>query len=113
MKQYINKDTVSEELEEEITNYINKHYHIKYDKTLEHGNTPLTTYDFEVIAKYFANWQKEQMMKDAVDAIVGEGNPGAPQFGGSIPIIENGDMILLPKSFKYGDKIKIVIIKED
>lgn len=40
-------------LEEEIANYINRHYHIKFDETLERGNDLLTTIDFEEIAKYF------------------------------------------------------------
>jgi len=41
------------DLDNEITDYINKHYHIRCDETLERGNDPLTTIDFEKIAKYF------------------------------------------------------------
>lgn len=41
------------DLDEEMLDYINKHYHIRYDETLEVGNDPLTTYDFEEIARYF------------------------------------------------------------
>ena len=41
------------DLEKEITDYINRHYHIRFDETLERGNNPLTTLDFEEIAKHF------------------------------------------------------------
>ena len=40
-------------LEEEITSYIKKHYHIRNDETLERGNDALTTYDFAEIARHF------------------------------------------------------------
>lgn len=51
---FINTLEVKEvNLEEEITDYINRHYHIRFDETLERGNDPLTTMDFEEIAKYF------------------------------------------------------------
>ena len=41
------------DLEEEITAYIERHFHIRYDETLEVGNDPLTTHDFEEIARHF------------------------------------------------------------
>lgn len=41
------------ELEKEMTAYIEQHFHIRYDETLEVGNDPLTTYDFEKIARHF------------------------------------------------------------
>lgn len=41
------------DLDEEITDYINRYYHIRFDETLERGNDPLTTIDFEEIVKYF------------------------------------------------------------
>ena len=51
---YINSLKVKEvDLDNEITDYINKHYHIRFDETLERGNDPLTTIDFEEIAKHF------------------------------------------------------------
>lgn len=43
------------DLEEEITAYIERHFHIRYDETLEVGNDPLTTHDFEEIARHFWN----------------------------------------------------------
>ena len=41
------------DLDEEIIAYIERHFHIRYDETLEVGNDPLTTTDFEEIARYF------------------------------------------------------------
>lgn len=41
------------DLDEEITAYIESHFHIRYDETLEVGNDPLTTADFEAIARHF------------------------------------------------------------
>lgn len=55
-------DTLQEEkvdLDKEITDYINKHFHIRNDETLENGNDPLTTYDFEEIAKHFYELGKQ------------------------------------------------------
>ena len=47
------EDKPSEELEKEITSFIESHYHIRDDETLENGNSPLTTYDLENIARHF------------------------------------------------------------
>lgn len=44
------------DLEKEMTAYIERHFHIRYDETLEVGNDPLTTHDFEEIARHFAEW---------------------------------------------------------
>lgn len=55
---YIDADLLKQEpqevdLEKEMTAYIERHFHIRYDETLEVGNDPLTTHDFEKIARYF------------------------------------------------------------
>ena len=44
------------DLEEEMTSYIERNFHIRYDETLEVGNESLTTFDFEKIARHFAEW---------------------------------------------------------
>jgi|GEM_PF-4047775 len=59
-----------------------------------------------------ANWQKEQMMKDAIGREVAEGSM-CPAIE-TLPVLTHTDMILLPKDkFKSGDKVKIIIIRED
>lgn len=59
-----------------------------------------------------AKWQKEQMMKDAIGREVAEGSM-CPAIE-TLPVLTHTDMILLPKDkFKSGDKVKIIIIKEE
>jgi len=41
------------DLEKEMTAYIERHFHVRYDETLENGNDPLTTFDFCEIARHF------------------------------------------------------------
>lgn len=89
----------SENLNEEIKKYF--------------ASVDLKEVSFADIARHFAQWQKEQMMKSTIDGTVGEGNPQYPQWGEHLPTIAYSDMMLLPKDFKFGDKIKIIVIKED
>lgn len=51
----------SEELEEEMKRFIDAHYHTRFDETLENGNDPLTVFDFEDIARHFAEWGAEHL----------------------------------------------------
>ena len=54
-----------------------------------------------------ANWQKQQMMKDAINGkVINSGNSG------SVLDTQYGVLYLNPSSFHYGDKVKVVIIKE-
>ena len=100
----------SEDLEEAANAYTNEHP----GTCLENDGGVIDDYDkpkCDFIAG--AQWQKEQMMKSAIDGTVGEGNPGYPQMGEHLPVIAYSDMMLLPKHFKFGDKIKIIVIRED
>ena len=58
---------------------------------------------FDDIARHFAEWQKQQMMKDAVEAEV-----MYPASSSTLQI-----RYKLPKNtkLKYGDKVKIIIVK--
>jgi hypothetical protein len=51
-----------------------------------------------------ADWQKEQMLKDAVEGVVEDWNP-EPHPEITIP--------LNPEEFTAGDKVKLIIVKED
>lgn len=74
-----------------------------------YANTHTEWYDSEGnpnVAPAFeagAKWQKEQMMKDAVDAeavyMTGEGTLFNPE--------------VLPDNIKPGDKVKVIIVKEE
>ena len=54
--------------------------------------------------EYGMKLQKEQMMKDAVDAVIGSAGFLSPLY------IENYDKV---KHYEFGDKVKLIIIKED
>lgn len=83
---------VSKDLEVELKNYLNSDGYI---------NT-LGISGYLLVARHFANWQKNKMMEDAVDGEVGYWN----QRGLSV----NMD---LPRTLEEDDKVKLIIIKED
>ena len=64
---------------------------------------------------YGIKWMEQQMMKDSVEYEyqVEEGGMSPFTVDGSIPVLTNTDMILLPKDkFKVGDKVKLIIVKK-
>ena len=85
----------SEDLNDEIKKFIEEYgYERGEDKLL-----------IAIVARHFAEWQKEQMMKDAVEGEIGYWN-------------QRGLSIRLDQSFEklgYGEdtKVKIIIVKED
>lgn len=68
--------------------------------------------EFMMYARHFAEWQKSQMLKDAyVESLIVE--DGRIELGGN-PLPCLNPIILLPyPQFKPGDKVRIIIIKED
>lgn len=89
------EEPISEDLLDEIHNRWEDDPHTKWPKC------PYK--DFKNIACHFANWQKEQIKKTAIEAYVDQ-----VEYPGStwIQLSEN------PKDLKDGDDIKIYIIKE-
>ena len=62
------------------------------------------TMNIKDVAKHFAQWQKEQMMKDAVEGRLGSTVTGSEQYVSAYAGYgEYG---------KDGDKVKLIIIKE-
>ena len=127
---------VCEGLDEEVTDFINKHYHIRNDETLEHGNEPLNTYDVTDIARHFAQWQKEQMMKSplvSVDCTASEELQRINYENGRKDMREQmlkeaveGEVVknwnntlkivsapIDKEKFNFGDNVRIVIVKEE
>ena len=87
------ESSINKNIEAEIKKYIK-----------ENGFDGLDTIEeVKYIAHYFANWQKEQIKKNAIEAYVDQ-----VEYPGStwIQLSEN------PKDLKDGDEIKIYIIKE-
>ena len=81
----------SEDLEEEI-NRVDDWY-------------PVELKYIQAIAHHFAEWQKQKMMKDACDTKI------TTDKGSIFPIIKY--QLPLTYDCKIGDKVKIIIVKED
>ena len=93
------KDTTSDDLEGEINRYLST-----WSTSKDNGIVFC-----EKMARHFAAWQKEQMMKDAVDGCcISNGK----EVGSAInsPI---GMVFLKYNKFNVGDKVKVIIIKEE
>ena len=66
------------------------------------------TMNVKDVAKHFAQWQREQMMKDAVNAHI-------IAIGQNAVVKEDNDDDLrkcIISKFKDGDKVKVIIVKE-
>lgn len=87
------EESISEDLLDEIHNRWEDDPHIKWPKC------PYK--DFKNIACHFANWQKQQIMKDAVDAFIYKGGIRLKEW----PLPE--------KCGKHLNPVKVIIIKED
>ncbi len=97
----LDEEQVSDDLEEEI------------ERFGDYANLIAPTREVEHIAHYFANWQKRQMMKEAIEVYVCTNFdktrkiPCSTEWGGRIPwssIFENCNV---------GDKVKLIVVMED
>lgn len=93
-------DPLSTDLEAEIEKYMDKHLV---------GNSSHRK-DYEMwgggIARHFAEWQKEQMMHGAEEAVV-KHRPN--DYGEYDPYVR----VRVSRDIKEGSKVKVLIIKED
>ena len=55
-----------------------------------------------------ANWQKEQMMEQAIDAVIVN-----DETSGCVVDCEQGCLVLEPHTYPLGQKLKLLIIKEE
>ena len=90
----LQEEPVREDLEQAIDTYLATYFGSEQEKQ----DWPF----LKKMAIHFAEWQKEQLMSKAIDGEVGYWN----LRGLSI----NTD---LPRSVSEGDKVKIIVIKED
>lgn len=93
----LQEEPVSEELEEEI------------DAWCQNVITGLPI--VKEAARHFADWQKQQMMKDAVHAIVD--SPFRMEFPNIYPDYRELKDYCDKNGIKDDDKVKLIIIKED
>lgn len=95
--EYLTKHSqpASEDLEQEIDRFFNTE------------GIPVTVGALRDTARHFAQWQKEQMMRDAIDAAIVEVTVG--RTGSDLDLL-----ISIPESLglKDGDEVKVIINKE-
>lgn len=94
---------LGKEFEKELNRLWQEYSYLNYDR-LQTVAT-LTVEEFKEVASHFVNWQKQQMIKDAMDAEV---------ISGSVCVKkETMNKTLERLHLKAGDKVKELIIKED
>ena len=103
----LQEEPVSEDLEDEIGNYIENNFFGSETMGFFSNKTKEELNDKDVadIARHFAEWQKEQMMAKAIRGHVGQ------TINGMLRALSDetfGDM-----GFMAGDKVKLIIIKEN
>lgn len=59
------------------------------------------------IARHFANWQKQQMIKDVVEATIIKTRVTNHTMAPTL------STVILSDAFHEGDKVKLIIVKED
>ena len=87
----------NEELEKEIENYLHS-IGVGYGGWVD----GMEDEDLRKIARHFAEWQREQMMKEAVEGTYNNSDWGVPCI--DLPT---------PLDLERFDKVKLIIIKED
>ena len=103
----IEEEPVSENLEEEFYRFIDEEEGIpKMCNTREYIAWGVD------IARHFAEWQKQQMMKDAVNGEVVYQIGSAEIAPTDIQYKIMSDRVYIP-NVKLGDKVKIIIVKEE
>lgn len=103
---YLQEEPASEDFEKEMDNYIPT----VFSKDMDSGEPRFTTW-FRALrktARHFANWQKNKMMEDAVDGVVAASAGGDGWVNIATGFVKSEDV-----NVKFGDKIKIIVVKED
>ena len=98
----------SDDLEKEIDDYTNSNFSECEDGVLisDAYSMELTLLDVAPMARHFAQWQREQMMKDAIEGkVVAVRNTMSDKLH-TYPWVE------LEAQLSKNDKVKVIIIKE-
>jgi len=110
------EEPVSEDLEKELDNWRHLHFNGRRDKELS-GEYLKRSSQLD-LAHHFADWQKKQMMKDAIDIIPFDINPNngiahfriREQYGEELTIKSSW---IISQGIKVNRKVKLIIIKEE
>jgi hypothetical protein len=97
------QEPASKDLDEEINAYLKVSLAVKFP-TLDIESIKA---DVRYIARHFAEWQKQQMMKDVKDATVIMTHVTMEAV---VPALS---VVLLDDTYHEGDKVKLTIVKED
>lgn len=115
IESYINtlpEEPVSQDLDEEIGKYTTNELLKKRNHST--GIYHLTQKDCDDIARHFAEWQKKQMMKDAVDGVVhhfADDELAAVHYND--PKGTPMSIYVSSKGLSAGEKVKIIIAKTE
>ncbi len=101
------KEPASEDLEKELKHYCNDYYNCDYPKQLEEENCSEVMPHIVSAAKHFAQWQKEQMMKDAIEGKVVAVKTTMSDRPHTYPWIE------VETHLYKNDKVKVIILPGD
>ena len=98
------KEPASDEMETSIIEYMN--HTPENDPEL---STTLYTYEqMQAIARHFANWQKQQLTKDAVSGYIYRARYTKKN------VLSDFDVTCeAVQKFKHGDKVKVIILKDE
>jgi hypothetical protein len=97
----LGEEPVSEDLEEEIA---------RWEESFKHRPASM---DYKETARHFANWQKQQMMKEAISGEVKEGLAVGDLGWEDSGWIETDTFRIEKYALKANDKVKLIIVKED
>ena len=98
--EYNKQEPASDDLDAAIERYIEQH------------KSELSGYfDIRRIAKHFADWQREQMMKGTIDTVVVE-SYGVDKVDGKWENVIHPKIEIESDKLSIGDKVKVIIIKE-
>ena len=101
----LSEEPVSEDLEEEVKNYFEGYW--PGTDTPEQCNTDLhfTPPAILRLARHFSEWQKEQMMKGAVEGVIIDSG-----FDDGIAFVT---MNIPDRRYDRGDKVRIIVLKAE
>ena len=99
------EEPVSEDLDTEIAIMWSKSCHL--NKERDKRIATLTSIEFTEIARHFAEWQKQQMLKDSVECTCHESEEGGINLFG-VEILSDG-LVLDNEKYKVGDELKFLL----
>lgn len=97
----INNSTLAEQPSEELEDASKR-----YADNEEYGDDAY--FAIKTAFKAGAHWQKEQILKSAIGAVIVN-----DETSGCVVDCEQGCLVLEPHTYPIGQKLKIIIVKED